>query len=210
MAEDQDPQQIEATPVIRSARDLATHFEKHRRRLMAMVEVRLDPRLQGRLDASDILQDAFVDLNKQLDRYLANPELPSYLWMRLVTNQRLAQVHREHLGTAKRDASREVAFGVYADVPAASSFAMANFLAAQDTSAGGRAARNEMRDKVLKLLNDLDAKDREIIALRNFEELSTAEIALILRITKSGVSRRYIRAVKRFKEVLSQVPDMFD
>ena len=101
---------------------LSALLERHRDRLRRMVELRLDWRLQARIDASDILQDAFLEVASRLDEYLRAPELPLFLWLRLVVGQRLATVHRHHLGTQMRDAGREVS--LYRDaLPAASSWA---------------------------------------------------------------------------------------
>ncbi len=83
-------------------------FQRHRDRLHRMVELRMDARIQGRLDASDVLQDAFLDAAARLDGYLRRPELPPFLWLRLVVAERLAIAHRRHLGTKMRDVGQEV------------------------------------------------------------------------------------------------------
>src|SRR5262249_48682613 len=81
-------------------------LERHRPRLRRMVELRLDPRLQGRLDASDVIQEAYLTASVQLPEYLKQPTIPFYLWLRLVTGQKLMVLHRHHLGTKARDANR--------------------------------------------------------------------------------------------------------
>src|SRR6478609_2246646 len=87
---------------------LAELFGRYRKRLRQMVRLRLDRRLQGRVDASDVLQEAYLDVVQQLPHYLAKREMPFFLWLRLVAGQRLMRIHREHLGSAMRDAGREV------------------------------------------------------------------------------------------------------
>src|SRR3954463_23488 len=87
---------------------LAELFQRHRDRLHRMVELRIDARLQGRIDASDVLQDGFLDLAKRVESYVSDPRLPAFLWLRLVVSDRLAMVHRHHLGTRMRDAAQEV------------------------------------------------------------------------------------------------------
>src|SRR6516225_7221056 len=89
-------------------RALAAHFDRHRDRLRRMVELRMDPRLRARLDASDVVQDAFLDVARDLDAYLADPKLPPLLWLRVHVGRRLTTVHRQHLGTKMRDAGREI------------------------------------------------------------------------------------------------------
>jgi RNA polymerase sigma-70 factor (ECF subfamily) len=77
-------------------------LEKHRQQLHKMVELRLDPRLYGRLDASDVIQEAYLTASTQLPDYLKNPTIPFHLWLRLVTGQKLVLLHRNHLGTKAR------------------------------------------------------------------------------------------------------------
>jgi RNA polymerase sigma-70 factor, ECF subfamily len=114
-------------------RALADLFQRHRDRLRRMVELRTDARLYGRVDASDVLQDGFLDLAKRVESFLCDPKLPVFLWMRLVVSDRLAMVHRHHLGTAVRDAGREVS--LYRDpMPQASSAALASMLLGRMTS----------------------------------------------------------------------------
>jgi RNA polymerase sigma-70 factor (ECF subfamily) len=58
---------------------LAMLFDQYRDRLRRMVELRLDPRLRGRLDASNVVQEAFLDVIRDLNAYLADPKLPPLL-----------------------------------------------------------------------------------------------------------------------------------
>src|SRR6476659_6058100 len=97
-------------------------FHRHRDRLRRMVEMRLDRRLQGRIDASDVIQEAHLEVAERLPEYLSDPKLPLFLWLRLVVGERMAKLHRTHLGTQKRDAALEVSIFREA-LPAASSAA---------------------------------------------------------------------------------------
>ena len=100
---------------------------RYRDRLRRMIELRLDSRLHRRLDASDVVQDALVDIASRLDDYLKDPKLPFFLWMRLIAGDRLLRLHRQHLGSKMRDIGREVSLYRSA-LPAASSFALASML----------------------------------------------------------------------------------
>src|SRR5579862_8961466 len=93
-------------------------FTRHRDRLRRMVELRLDWRLQARLDASDVIQEAFVDVVHKLPGYLEQPTVPLFLWLRLVVGERLCALRRHHLGVHMRDAGREVSLYRHA-MPAA-------------------------------------------------------------------------------------------
>src|SRR6266851_7928213 len=83
-------------------------FQRHRDRLRRMVQLRIPNRLQGRLDPSDVLQEAYLEFSRSLKDYLRNPEIPLFLWLRLLTGRKLQALHRRHLGTKVRDAGREV------------------------------------------------------------------------------------------------------
>ncbi|MEO1529954.1 MAG: sigma-70 family RNA polymerase sigma factor [Planctomycetota bacterium] len=178
---------------------LAEAFELYRPRLRRMVDLRMDHRLRARADASDVLQEAFVDMAKQISSYRENQvEMPFFLWLRLVTGSRLAQVHRLHLGTEKRAVQREVP--IQPAIPDASNVFLANELAGQFTSADRGLRKEDACKKMEELLNSMATEDREIIAMRHFEELSTNEIATTLGMTRSGVLKRYGRAIKRLAE----------
>jgi RNA polymerase sigma-70 factor (ECF subfamily) len=177
-------------------------FQRHRDRLRRMVELRMDARLQGRVDASDVLQDAFLDAATHLDNYLGGSDLPAFLWLRLVVSQRLSIYHRRHLGTKMRDVGQEVS--LYRDpMPQASSAALASMLLGRLTSPSNAAIRAEHVLQVQQALNELDPLDREVVALRHFEELSRAETAQVLGITEEAGAKRYLRALRRLKSILA-------
>jgi RNA polymerase sigma-70 factor (ECF subfamily) len=188
---------------------LAELFGRYRKRLRQMVRLRLDRRLQGRVDPSDVLQDAYLDVAEQLPHYLRQPEMPFFLWLRLVTGQRLMRVHRQHLGAAMRDAAREVSLYRGA-LPQASSTSLAAQLLGKFTSASRAAIRAEVQIQLQAALNAMDPLDREIIALRHFEELSNVEAAQVLSMDPSATSKRYIRALKRLQTILQSVPGLLD
>jgi len=176
-------------------------FAEHRDRLRRMVELRIDHRLKGRVAPSDVLQEAYIDALKRVPHYFAKPDQSFFGWLRLVVGQRLADVHREHLGAAKRDAGREVGLA-----PAADSGCLAGFLAGHLTSPSGAAQRAEAVLGVERALDQLDPTDREILALRHFEELSNGETAEALGIQPAAASKRYVRALARLKQLIEGEP----
>jgi RNA polymerase sigma-70 factor, ECF subfamily len=182
-------------------------FVLWRDRLKRMVRLRLDRRLQGRLDASDVLQEAFLDVQKKAATFADKSDMPAYLWLRLVTAERLLILHRHHLGTRMRDASQEVSL-CRGGPPTASTHSLANLLLGRLTSPTQAAVRTERQFRLQEALNGMDPVDREVLALRHFEELSNTEVAAVLSLTKTAASNRYIRAVKRLKEILSSLPGM--
>jgi RNA polymerase sigma-70 factor (ECF subfamily) len=183
-------------------------FERYRERLRQMVRLRLDRRLYGRIDASDVLQETYLDLSKRFPEYAANPAVPFYLWLRSLTGQRLITLHRQHLGTHMRDASQEVSLYRGA-LPQASSQSLANQLLGRFTSPTQAAMRAEMQIRLQESLNSMDPLDREVLVLRHFEELSNSETAELLGLHKSAASKRYRRALERLTSILSNIPGLF-
>ena len=177
-------------------------FDRDRDRLRRMVALRLDRRLQGRVDPSDVLQDAHIEAMTRLPEYLRESNLPFFLWLRLIVGQRLTLVHRCHLGAHARDAGREI--GLYhGALPEATSAALAARLLGHLTQPSEAAVRAERRIRIQTALNTMDPLDREILALRHFEQLSNGEAAQALGLSKSTASKRYVRALERLKEILA-------
>jgi RNA polymerase sigma-70 factor (ECF subfamily) len=188
---------------------LAVFWERYRKRLRQMVRLRLDRRLQGRVDPSDVLQEAYIDLAERLPEYIRDRAFSPYLWARLVAGQRLMQIHRRHLGTAQRDVGREVSLYRGA-LPQASSVSLAAQLLGRFTTASQAAIRAERQLRLQAVLNGMDPMDREILALRHFEELSNGEAAEILGLSKTAANNRYIRALGRLRDLLESIPGFLD
>ena len=183
---------------------LADLFDASRERLKWMGQLRIDQRLKGRLDASDVLQEAYLEAARRLDDYADEPQLPPFLWLRLITAQKLLELHRRHLGARMRDAGREVSIYRGA-LPEVSSACLAEQLLGRLSTASQAAMRAEMQLRLHEAVNALEPLDREVIALRHFEELSNNETAEVLGLSKAAASNRYVRALKRLKQELDHV-----
>jgi RNA polymerase sigma-70 factor (ECF subfamily) len=190
-------------------RALVELFAQNRARLRRMVRLRLDRRLQGRLDPSDVLQEAHIEVAKRAKEYVADPAMPAFLWLRWITGERLLATHRKHLGAQIRDANLEVSLHRGA-LPQATSVSLAELLLGRLTSPTRAARRAEMQVRLQDVLNTMDPIDREVLTLRHFEELSNGETARVLGLTKSAASNRYMRALLRLKETLSGMPGFLD
>jgi RNA polymerase sigma-70 factor (ECF subfamily) len=180
-------------------------FSRYRDRLKRMVHLRLSRRLSGRVDDSDVIQEAYLDAARRLDEYVREPVLPFFLWLRNLTALKLAEVHRRHLGTQLRDADREVTLhrGM---LPLADSVSLAAQLLGTLTAPSQAVIKAETRLLVQEALNSMDPIDREVLALKHFEQLSMTEIAEVLGLSKAGAGSRYLRAIKRLREILAQIP----
>ena len=181
-----------------------TLLERHRDWLRRMVDLRLDRRLQGRVDASDVIQEAYLEANDRLPDFLQKRALPFRLWLRFLVAQKLLVLHRRHVGTRKRDAGREQGLG-----PESSSANLADVLIATGKSPSEVAAQDELRSYLCEALDQMDPLDREVLTLRHFEQLSNVEVAQVLEIEPPAASKRYVRALNRLQEILAQRPDVF-
>lgn len=179
-------------------------FALHRARLRRMVDLRMDGRLRGRLDASDVLQEAYLEFARSLNDYLRKPEAPLFLWLRFLTGRKLQALHRRHLGTKFRNAGREVSIQRGA-LPEASSLNLAAQLLGRFTTPSEAVARAEVQLRVQEALNTLDPIDREVLALRHFEQLSNAETAQVLEISEAAASNRFVRALKRLRKIVEDM-----
>jgi RNA polymerase sigma-70 factor, ECF subfamily len=175
-----------------------------RARLRRMVAFRLDHRLQGRVDPSDVLQDAYLEAWKDLGAFLSKPSMPFFLWLRSVAGSKLRELHRHHLGVQMRDPRREVS--IYGGpCPETNTTALAAELLGNLTRASEEAVRVEIKIQLQDALDSMDPLDREVLALRHFEQLSPVETAQVLGIKEKAAGMRYMRALRRLKEILNRL-----
>jgi RNA polymerase sigma-70 factor (ECF subfamily) len=161
--------------------------------------------MQGRVDPSDVLQEAQLEAWRHLADYLRQPGLPFFLWLRGIAQNKLRELHRHHLGTQMRDAGREVS--IYrGTLPEATSAALAAQLMGHGTQPSQAALRAEVKVRLQEALNQMDPLDREVLALRHFEQLSPREAAEVLQIKEKAAGMRYVRALRRLKDILAALP----
>jgi RNA polymerase sigma-70 factor (ECF subfamily) len=185
---------------------LAALFATQETRLKRWVELRLDPRLRGRLSPSDVIQETFLAADQRLDHFRERPEMPFSVWVLLLAGQRLTDAHRRHLGAEARNAGREVAIGSYSSPTTAAN--LAERLATDLTSPSQAAVRQEIHEFLVQAIEAMDPIDREVLSLRHFDELSNEEVSKLLGIPKGTASRRYIRALGRLREILEPFPGL--
>jgi RNA polymerase sigma-70 factor (ECF subfamily) len=184
-------------------------FSRYRKRLTQMVRLRLNRLLRSRVDDSDILQETYLEAAKRLPDYLLNQPLPFFLWLRQITGEKIIDVHRRHLGAKMRNAGNEISLH-RGPMPMASSASLAALLKGRLTLPSQAAIKGEVRKCVQDVLNSMETIDREILTLRHFERLTNVEVAETLGMNESTTSSRYLRALKRLKDELSQFPGLFD
>lgn len=181
----------------------------YRERLKRMIRLRMDGRLRDRIDASDIIQEAYLDAFVRLEEYLRKPKASFFLWLRFLVGQKLIDLHRHHFGVKARDVRQEEFRLHHGVLPQPTSEVLAAQLLGHYTTPTQAAVRAEMKIRLQEALNNMDALDREIIALRHFEQLSNSEAAEELGLQKPAASKRYVRALRRLKKLLSGLGEDF-
>ena len=182
---------------------LATIFASYRERLRRIIQFRIDCRITARVSDSDILQDTYIAAAKRLPHFSQQTEMSAFLWLRLLVKQQLVDIHRQHLKAEKRDARKEMGLEP-SQVSAQTSMALAVQLAGSITAASEVVARAETIALLESSLNEMDETDREVIALRHFEELTNIETACVLKLQPSAASKRYLRAMSRLSKLMSE------
>jgi RNA polymerase sigma-70 factor (ECF subfamily) len=192
--------------VLHGDRDaLAAVFALHRDRLWRIVNFRLDPRMRGRIDADDVLQEVYLSAERRIQHVIEDAPDGLFVWFRMLVTQTLAEIHRRHLGTQRRDPMREQPLtGSHA--ADATSFSISSHLFGHLTSPSQAALRKELSEQLDFALTSMEELDREVLALRHFEELSNRETAQALGLTEQAASARYVRALTRLQHILKAIP----
>ena len=184
---------------------LAMLFDRHRPHLERMIRLRLDSRLRSRVDPSDILQETYIAIQRKFPKYVAESDLPLLIWLRLETGQKMVETYRRHFGTQMRNPAQEISLH-RGSFPSVASVTLAAQLLGRVSTASKALMRTELKLKVQEALNSMEPHDREVLVLRHFEELSNAEVALMLGISPTAACNRYVRALKRLKIAFEEMP----
>lgn len=176
-------------------------LDRHRDSLRRMIGLRLDQRVMRRVDVSDVVQDVLVEANRRLQDYLANPVMAFHLWIRQIAKDRIIDAHRRHRVSAKRSVDREQPLIAQAGFEH-STIELAAQLRDPELTPAARATQRELADQLQTVIAQLEERDREIILMRHFEQLSNQEIATALELTEPAASMRYLRALKRLRKLL--------
>jgi RNA polymerase sigma-70 factor (ECF subfamily) len=185
---------------------LAQLLSRNQERLIRMVRFRLDPRLGKRVDENDVLQEIYLSAHKRLQHFEGDSLQSFFIWLRLIAGQTLVDIHRQQVGAQVRAAGRERSIEGFLH-PHATSMSMAFLLAADRTSPSQAAIRAEMSLQIEQAMESMDPIDREVLALRHFEELRNGEVAEALGIAEKAASIRYVRALGRLKRILAGLSD---
>ncbi len=182
-------------------------MDRHRNSLRQLVRMRLDQKIQRRIDVSDVVQDILVEANRRMQRYLDNPVMPFHLWLRQIARDRIIDAHRRHRVSSRRSVDREQPLSAPKGYDE-SSMQLAAFIGDDGLTPAAAALQKEIAGRIEAAITKLDEKDSEIIIMRHYELLTNQEIALALDLTEPAASMRYLRAVRRLKSFLqNESPD---
>jgi len=181
-------------------------LDRHREALRRMIDLRMDRRLQQRVDASDIVQEVLVDAARRLSEYLRDSPMPFQLWLRQIAQDRLIDAHRRHREAARRSIDREQPL-VAPGWNERSTLELAAQLRDPNPTPAAVATMQELMARYSAAIEQLDDLDREIILMRHVEQLSNAETADALGLSPPAASMRYLRAIRRLREVLGMTSD---
>jgi RNA polymerase sigma-70 factor (ECF subfamily) len=176
-------------------------LERHRETIKRMIDRRMDRGVQRRVDASDIVQDVMIEANRRLGDYLANPTMPFQLWLRHMARDRLIDAHRRHRVAATRSVDREVPL-VVPDSADQSQADLGGQITDRELTPAAAATWHELERRFAAAVDLLEEGDRQIVLLRHFEHLSTAEAAEVLGLSKPAAGMRYLRAMRRLRVLL--------
>ncbi|WP_391540404.1 sigma-70 family RNA polymerase sigma factor [Rubripirellula lacrimiformis] len=195
--------------LLQSARDgdadaVNSLFERHRAPIRRLVELRLDRKVQRRVDVSDVVQDVMVEASNRLGKYLDDPAMAFHLWLRQIAWDRIIDTYRRHRVSAKRNMDREQAMSVPRGADH-STMELAAQLCDPAMTPAAAATHREIADQVESVIEQLADQDREIILMRHYEHLTNLEIAQVLGLSPPAASMRYLRAVRRLRELLDDL-----
>jgi RNA polymerase sigma-70 factor (ECF subfamily) len=179
-------------------------FEKlislNRPRLRQLVAIRLDNRLQARVDPSDVIQETLIVVARRFSEYARRRPLPFYPWLRQIALDQIHRLHRRHVRTERRSVRREAAFDPLLSDESVQQFAG---LVSRGSAPDQRLLHSEVCRKVRDALDRLSADDREVLVLRFLEHLSGSEAAAILGISQPALRMRQLRALERLQSSLA-------
>lgn len=179
---------------------IEAQLEQYRNDLRRIVRSRLDSRLAGRFDASDIIQNVLVSATKELDHWKRDSQKSVFACLYQLTRTAIARVHRDHLVREKRAVNRE-------QVNDTSAVCLAERLMGRETTPSQQALRNEMRTKVREALGLLPEADGEILLMRVVEGIPARIVGEIFGISADAVNMRQLRALQRIRPHLRVFED---
>ena len=181
--------------------DPVRSLDRFRQYLLLLARVRLDPRLKGKLDASDVVQQTLLEAHQGMGQFRGRSVAEQAAWLRQILARNLANAVRD-LGRAKRDVARERSLDAALDQSASR---LEAWLAAEQSSPSQRVERHERAVLLAEALATLPETQREAVVLRHWHGWSLAEIASHLGTTTAGVTGLLHRGLKKLRKQLQEL-----
>lgn len=180
---------------------LGNLLEMYRHYLAVLARVQIGQRLQGKIDASDVVQETFMDAYKNFEGFRGETEAQFLGWLRQILANKLANYLRRYFGTQGRDIrlEREIEHGLDK-----SSMQLDGGLIAPNSTPSAQACHREQAVLLADALSFLPEVYRETILLRNFEGLSFPEIASRMDRSQDSVEKLWLRALVRLREIMEE------
>ena len=177
-------------------------LDRHRLQLRKMVSLRLDARITGRVDPSDVVQETLSEAAKRLNDYLESRQIPFYPWLRQIAWEKLIQTHRRHIGSRKRSAAREAELPIHLSDESVAS--LSRIAVSRQESPSEQIVRAELYRRTAEALERLRPSWKELLIMKYVEQMSVADIAATLEISAGAVSMRHLRAVEALRKELNE------
>jgi RNA polymerase sigma-70 factor (ECF subfamily) len=198
-----DPAQLLVLARAGDGRALGRLLELYRSYLALLARLQIGRRLQGKVDAADLVQETFLEAHRNFVHFQGGTEGELVSWLRHILAGHLAMLVRRYLGTRRRDVrlERELAFELDE-----SSRVLNQCLVAPQSTPSQQAARREQAVLLANALGRLPEDYREVIILRHLEELSFPEVARRMDRTLNSVKNLWARALGRLRRLLGDLP----
>jgi RNA polymerase sigma-70 factor (ECF subfamily) len=170
--------------------------ERHRNYLLLLARMQIGRQLQGKLDTEDLIQEASVAAYRGIQRFRGTTDVEFRAWLRQILAGVLANQVRRYRGTLRRDARLERTLNEDLD---RSSQAIDRALISAHSTPSQRASRSEQAVRLADALGNLPDDYRQVIVLRQLEELSFAEVAVRMDRTEHSVRNLWVRALTRMR-----------
>lgn len=184
-------------------------MDRHRQAVRRLIQMRLDNAVSRRVDASDVVQDVLFEASRRMEDYIQNPSMPFHLWLRQLAKDRVIDMHRRHRAAQRRSVDREQQISSLGNDDR-SAADLASLLKDAELTPAAATVRREMEERFLQALNELSDDDRELVMMRHFEHLGNSEVAEALGLSAPAAGMRYLRAIRRLREVLGTDDESLD
>ncbi|MCA8998449.1 MAG: sigma-70 family RNA polymerase sigma factor [Planctomycetaceae bacterium] len=203
MAHQEDPATETLVQRLRDGdEDALNHLlDNYRERLRQVVRVRFDPRLNARVDPSDVVQDTYVVAARRISDFLSGEKVPFFVWLRGLAFERLVELQRKHLKARSRTVDLEA--GTAASL--VKSAPDRNFIEGDHPFRA--MLQRERQARIRRIISEFSSEDQELLRLRHLEQLTVREVATVMKLPEGTVKSRHFRLLETLRVQLEKEQD---